>query len=204
MWVVAGGQAIQALTAYRYWQASHDYYERSGSLDQALSAESTYNATAGINALIWFAGFIFLIVWLANVHTSTTSLLPGSKERKYTRAWSIGVWFIPIANLISTPQVIAENQRIAYAARSNGVVSTNWRSTRVYPELVWWWSMVAGGLIIVQVGGTYLDGFYSTSRDFFTGLTAIIAGSVITAIGVTLGAIYVTDLNNRLKEPAAQ
>lgn len=203
MWVVAGGQAIQTLTALLYWQASNAYDERRGSLDKALSAQSTYNTAAGLNALIWFAGFICLIVWLANVHTSTTSLLPGPKERKYSRAWSIGVWFIPIANLVSTPQVIAENQRIAFAARSNGVVNANWRSTRVYPELVWWWILVAGGLITAQFGRTFVDDYSSTSREFFTGLTAIIAGSGITAIGVTFGAIYVTELNNRLKEPAA-
>lgn len=198
MWLVAGAQAIQAFVAFLYWQAYSNWDDGAGTLNEAVSAENTYNAVSTISGIATLAGFVFLVVWSAQVHTTTTSLLPPQKFRKYSRNWSIWVWFIPFANFISTPQVIAENQKIAYAARRNNQVDESWTSTEVKPELIWWWLLVIGGFITNQVGGAMITDYYSSSREYRTGITAIIIGSAITALGVALGARFITEMDAQL------
>jgi len=198
MWVVALAQAVQALTAFLYWNAFNEWRRGDRELDEALPLENAYFAIINVNRLVWLGGLVFLVVWLANVHTTTTSLLPPSGERRYTRLWSIWVWFIPFVNLISTPQVIAENQRIAFTPRSETRLAESWRSTPVKPELVWWWLLVAAGFLVFGVGDRMMADDFSSTREYLTGLTAVMVGSTLTTIGVGIGASYVTDMNERL------
>ncbi len=198
MWVAAASQGILAIFAFRYWQTFGDWFERdTKTWNDALSAESNFNLASGFSWLVWVAGFIFLIVWLANVHTSTTSLLADDQDRKYTRGWSIGVWFIPFANVISTPQVIAENFKIASAPRKNNKVDNSWKTLPVNGELVWWWILVVGGMLTSSVGGQIaIEGV--TSSEILGGLTAVMIGSTAATIGLALGAVVITDMNKEL------
>jgi hypothetical protein len=198
MWVVAGAQMVQAFVAFLYWQAFSSWDDGIGSLNDAVSAENTYNAVSTINGLLWLTGFIFLVVWSAQVHTTTTSLLSPQTSRKYSRTWAIWVWFIPVANFISAPQVIAENQKLAYAPRRNNEVDRSWMSTELKPELIWWWLLVIGGFITTQVGSSMVAAAFTSSRDYLTGVTAIIVGSGISAFGVALGARFIMDMNEKL------
>jgi hypothetical protein len=198
MWVVAGAQLLQAFVAYLYWQAFNNWKSGSGTLNDAISAENVYNAVSTINGLLWLAGFIFLVVWSAQVHTTTSSLLPPETTRKYSRVWAIWVWFIPFANFISTPQVIAENQKLAYAPRRNNQVDRSWMSTELKPELIWWWLLVIGGFVTTQVGSSMATAEFTSSSDYLTGITAIIVGSGISSFGVALGARFIMDMNEKL------
>ncbi len=186
------------MTAFLYWSAFNEWRRGDRRLDQALPLENAYFAIINVNRLVWLGGFVLLVVWLANVHTTTTSLLPEGQSRQYTRGWSIGVWFIPIVNLFATPQVIAENQRIAFTPRSKTTVAESWTSTPVKPELIWWWLLVAAGLIIFGVGDRMMADDFATTREYLTGLTAVMAGSALSTIGVGIGASFVTEMNERL------
>lgn len=197
LWAVAVAQGVLAFMAYRYWQAYSDWTDRQGRFNDALSAENNYKIVSGLSWLVWVGGLIFLIVWLAQVHDTTTSLLPGDKRRKYTRGWTIGVWFIPFVNLVSTPQVVAENQRIAYAFRQRNQVGESWESTPIEPELIWWWVLVAGGMLTSGVGSRFMANAVTT-REYLGGLTAVIIGSGISSFGVALGARFITDMNEKL------
>lgn len=189
---------VQALVAFLYWQAFDNWDNGVGTFDDALSAENTFGSISTLTGLVFFTGFVFLVVWSAQVHTTTTSLLPAQKLRKYSRNWSIWVWFIPFANFISTPQVIAENQKIAFAPRRNNEVDASWASTAVKPELIWWWILVVGGFICNQVGSSMTSGEFTSNSDYLSGITAIIFGSVISAVGIGLGAKFITDMNQKL------
>lgn len=198
MWAVAVFQVIQAIVAIQYWQAMNGWNVGRRSLDDAVSAEDTYIQVAGLNWFIWVIGAIMLIVWLAKVHTTTTSMLPGDRLRKYSKGWSIGAWFIPIANVISVPQIFAENQRIAEAPRINGTVTEAWRSTPIRPELVWWWLLTIGGSIVTQIGGTLIGDPDAPMREYLTGISVIAIGSFVTAAGIAIGAVFLTDIGKKL------
>lgn len=198
MWAVAGFQVIQGIFAIQYWQATNDWNANRRSLDDALAAEGNYTEVAGLNWAVWVVGAIMLMVWLAKAHTTTTSMLPGDRLRKYSKGWSIGAWFIPIANIISVPQIFAENQRIAHAPRVNGVVTESWRSTPIQPGLVWWWLLVVGGSITTQVGSSLHGEPDATMREFLIGISVIAIGSFVTAAGIAIGAVFLTDLSKKM------
>ncbi|MEN9802000.1 MAG: hypothetical protein RLZ37_1125 [Actinomycetota bacterium] len=191
---------LQGFFAYRYWQAFTDWYDRrTGTFEQATSAQSTYSNVSTLAWLVWVVALILLAVWSGHVHTTTTSLLPGNRVRTYSRAWAIWVWFIPVVNVFSTPQVIAENQRIADSHRRNNQVIESWRSTPIQTELYWWWALVAIGMVTSGVGGRIMAEDVTTSREYLGGLTAVMIGSGITALGLAIGAVFITDLNEKLK-----
>jgi hypothetical protein len=195
---VALAQGAQSLVAISYWNALNKWKNGNQSLEKVVSAENIYNVVVTLNRLAWVAGFVFLVVWLANVHTTTTSLLPEEKSRQYTRNWTIGVWFIPFVNLIGPAMVIAENQKIAYADRKANKVDSSWTSVPIKPNLVWWWLLVIGGLVTTQVGGlTIADATASTSA-YMTAVMVVIIGSALTAIGILVGGEFITEMNEKL------
>lgn len=198
MWCVAAFQVIQGLVAIQYWQAVNAWNTGRRSLDDMATAEENYNAVASLSLVVWFAGIVMLIVWLAKAHTTTTSMLPGEQLRKYSKGWSIGAWFIPIANVISVPQIFAENQRIAEAPRVNGVVTESWRSTPIRPNLVWWWLLTVGGSIAYWAGAETIGDPERPIHEYLTGISMISIGCFVSAVGIAIGARLLTDLSKKM------
>lgn len=175
-------------------------YARSGSyssLDDWVSAEDAYFGVVGLAFLVWIATFVLLIIWLVKAHTASSSLLPNPSDRKYSRGWSIGVWFIPLANLVSTPMVFAETQRIAYADRVNGRASPGWRSERLDPKLVWWWVLFIGGILVSRFAESTvtIDG---PIDEYQTAVTISSVGNLVSAAGAVTGALFLRAVSGRL------
>lgn len=195
MWAAAGLNAIASLTAWNYQSAL------TGPLYEAIDAEDLYNSVAGVSLLLGIATFVLLIIWSAKAHTSSASLLNSQGARKYSRGWCIGVWFIPFANIFSTPRVLAEHQRIAFAPRSNGRASHDWGKQPIDQRLIWWWVLFWTGAIVTQIGASSLT-LETSLREYQNGLTAVIFGSLISAVGIAIGAIFVKSVGAALADVA--
>ena len=177
-------------------------YAKSGSrldLENWVSAEDAYFGAAGIALLVWVATFVVLIIWLAKAHTSTSSLLENPNDRKYSRGWCIGVWFIPFANLFSTPKVFAEMQRIAYAERDNGRAAHDWRAGRLDPKLVWWWILFVGGIIVSRAGESMATA-NGPIDEYQSGLNISAIGTLVSAAGAATGAMFIRSVSGRLHD----
>lgn len=207
LWISAGLAAVVAVLALVYRQTLTDWFDGTGSLDEAISIEETFVNWSTFVPVVFMATVVLLIIWLAKAHTATTTLLGEGEHRRYSRAWSIGVWFIPLANVISTPQIFAENQQIADAPRTKGRISGDWRSTPIRLELIWWWILFVGGAIFFRLGLTAsiddpeaFDKMLRTNSidDYSTGLLIAALGGALFAAGTVCGAIFIRHVSNRL------
>jgi hypothetical protein len=94
-------------------------------------------AIAGVlNYLTMAVAGVLVLVWLyrARVNAETISPVPP----RLGRGWTVGAWFVPIANLVLVPMVVAEVWRASTArsGRPTGVTTT---------VTAWWLAVVAAG-----------------------------------------------------------
>lgn len=199
MWANGAAALMFALLANYYRESIADYANSRGSLVAAVEAEDAYNSFGGLFVLLWIAGFVLQVVWIAKAHTSTTSVLASPTQRKYSRGWAIGVWFIPFANIFSTPQVFAEHQRIADAPRVNGVADAEWKTVKVRPTLIWWWILMIGGFVLNRAGISIFSDPQANIDDYQAGLVMASLGMVALAAGMFTGAVFIGQVSKKLQ-----
>lgn len=168
----------------------------------AVDAEDRYVSASNVALVANVGLFILLVVWMWRCHSATDRLRPG--DRKWSRGWTVGGWFIPIANLVIPKRVMNEIERLAIAPRNGGAVDRGWRSVRESAVgWLWWLAFVASWL-----GVRWADNMADDAAANFDGDALISAyglGIGATAVGVAAaicGAIYVGRLSRRLS-PAA-
>lgn len=201
MWVIGAAAVVYTVLAFNYSSALSDFLDGRGSLNTAVEAENNFNGFGPYFALLWITGFVFQVMWIAQAHTTTTSLLIRRDLRKYSRGWAIGVWFIPIANLFSTPQVFAEHQRIADAPRINGWVDQQWKTVKVRPMLIWWWVLMLIGFVVNRAGASMIEDPSADLDEYQIGLAVLSVGLLILGAGVVCGARFIRQVSQNLRPP---
>lgn len=194
MWAIVAGDVFVAVTAISYRSSLSGT-----SLAEAIEAEELYNNAASLVFVLWITTFILLIVWSAKAHTSSTSLLHNQRSRKYSQGWCIGVWFIPFANVFSTPRVFAEHQRIATAPRTNGRAHHDWAKQPLDARLTWWWVLTVLGLVVIQLGAGSLT-LEASLGEYQDGLLGVIVGSLLMAAGIASGALFLRSVGAALAD----
>jgi hypothetical protein len=155
LWLVAmlaQGVVIQRFNAW--WDAP---LGRAHAASEAFESALNARAAAGVGAMVvWTAAFILLLVWMNQAHKTTTWLNP--QPRSWSSGWTVGGWFIPIANLVIPKLVFHEIERLALAARDPDAASRDWRTLPTMPVGWVWWlgALAAYGAFIVS--GVTLDG----------------------------------------------
>ena len=201
MWVIGAAAVVYAVLAFNYSSALSDFLDGRASLNTAVEAENNFNGFGPYFALLWITGFVFQVMWIAQAHTTTTSLLIRKDLRKYSRGWAIGVWFIPIANLFSTPQVFAEHQRIADAPRINGWADLQWKATKVRATLIWWWILMLVGFVVNRSGASMIENPSMDLDEYQIGLAVLSVGLLILGAGVVCGAVFIRQVSQNLRSP---
>lgn len=193
MWANVGVQTLISITALNY-QGS-----LGGPLSNAVDAENLYLSVSGLSLLVWVPTFVLLVVWIAKSHTSTSSLLWADDHRKYSRGWSIGVWFIPFANFFSTPQVFIENARIATTQRASGKVDKGWKVQPRDQHVVWWFVLFLVGMLISRGGASAANS--ATDIDAYrVGLILVAIGALSSAVGIGFGAVHIRRVGTKLAD----
>ena len=194
MWAIVAGDVFVAVTAMSYRSSLSG-----SSLTEAIEAEELYNNATSLAFVLWITTLILLIVWSAKAHTSSTSLLHNQRSRNYSQGWCIGVWFIPFANIFSTPRVFAEHQRIATAPRTNGRAHHEWAKQPLDARLTWWWVPTLAGLVVIQFGAGSLT-LEASLGEYQDGLVAVVVGSLLTAAGIASGALFLRSVGAALAD----
>ena len=198
MWAYVAVTVAMVAVGVAYWGAIEGLRRGDVALDDAIGLENAYQAVAGVQSVAWVSIFVLMIVWLAKAHTATTSLLAVPGARKYSRGWCIGVWFIPFANFISTPQVFAEHQRIADAARTDGWVKGDWKSLPSSRLIPWWWICVIGALFLGRAAGTNAVETADDIGAYSSDILQTVVSDVLMAVGTVLGAIFIGRVGGKL------
>lgn len=126
---IGAAAIIRVITANFVGWAS---YSVGGNLSELMDVTDTVIvlslATFGALAV---AGVLFL-VWLYRVRINAETMTP--EELRLSRGWTIGDWFVPIANLVLAPMVVADVWRASAPAtrRRAGLV------------IAWWTTVLTG------------------------------------------------------------
>ena len=203
MWTSSALALLSTFGAFGAINALGDLEERRigwdgrSTYDDWIIARDAAGAFVGLFWLAWIAGFVVLLVWLHKAHTATQQMWPG--KRKWGSGWTVGGWFIPLANMVIPKLVINEIERIATAPRVGGRVDEGWRRCGT-SALGWvWWLALTPGIFVWQIGATITDAPETTPSDLRIGYWVQGLALLAIAIGLAAGAVFFRRLTRRFR-----
>lgn len=182
-------RAVTHLQLVAYVQAVQSGH-RVASLASGLSADHHVTVAATVNRFATLAFAISVIVWTRRIVTAVSSARPGAM--RYTPGQAVGMWFVPVLNLIRPAQIIAN----AWSA------SGDEPDPAPAPALIplWWASWLLGGTVLVVV--TLVIGVNPSQVVLRQRTFAI--GSTIAAVASCLTVAVVAALTARVRALAAR
>ena len=150
-------------------------------------------------ALLAIAIFVLLIVWSFRAHKATDTLGPG--PRSWSRGWTVGAWFIPLANYILVPMVLSEVHKIAHASRIGGSVEPGWRHRTAPGGLILWFVLYGVGGILLGIGQALFSDDYATESSYRVGLIGMLLGAALIAGACVLAINFINSVSDRLRSP---
>lgn len=170
-----------------------------GVLQRWENGEGFVALSYGLWALLAIAIFVLLIVWSFRAHKATDTLRPG--PRSWSRGWTVGAWFIPLANYILVPMVLAEIHKISLAPRSGSTVEQGWRSRTVPGGLILWFALYGVGGILLLIGQGFFSDDYATESSYRLGLIGMLLGAGFIAGACVLAINFINSVSDRLRSP---
>lgn len=161
---------------------------RAGTLTDAdaTAFDTTTAALGGVYGVLVLAAAIAFLAWLSRSVDNVEVL--GGGTPMATPRWSIGWWFVPIANLFKPFQVVEDlNQRMATRLRSGG--------DRLV--LAWWLLWIGGGIISAIVSRLPNQETLEGLNGFFT---AMILGHTIELTAALLAIAVIRQIQQRADE----
>lgn len=171
-------------------------------LDDGL--QSSYDSYSSILDLVTYVypflliplltGFVFLIIWTRKAYKISETVSIMQSQRRYSRGWTVGAWFIPFGNLFVPKKVITEIERIlAVGAESEERVG-DWQKKPINSNGTWWWIL----WIVTNLMDRYLssnafetvgNGLLTTS-DYFLSTWLSVISNAVTIVSLILGIGY--------------
>ena len=178
--------------------AFDNYVAPSGGASQLRAWDDADSLLAIVSLLelpVMLALFVLLVLWAWFTHAA----VDGLAQRRWGRGWTIGAWFVPIANIVLPKLVLDETDRIASAAVSRNP-AVNWRT--VHTSTVgtfWWWLFVVSNLVMARA--TFANGSIQVDPDigdYRAYYWSIGVGSLIAMVSALCGLFYVQEISHRL------
>ena len=164
-----------------------DYKNFSASRSDLMSADDLVGTANGIFAILFLATATVLIIWQWRGAMNNEVL--GRIRPRYTPGWSIGAWFIPIANFVIPVRIF---QDLWQGADSTNRNFQDWRGLRRWSVIGWWWTFyVAGSVLRFTVSGDRtLDQVRTADR-----VNSV--GSVLLAVAAVLAIFVIRAITDR-------
>lgn len=156
--VVTAIGALVSLAAYREMDAAGD---RSSAAERRLferwaDVDDMTSAMLGLALISWAVALVLLIVWMHRLHRISAVFWTG--HRKWSRGWTVGGWFVPVANLIIPKLVLDEIEQILDCRRTDGSVDPAW-SKHQTSSIGWcWWAFYMTALITLVIQPSWPEG----------------------------------------------
>ena len=96
------------------------------------SDSNSIDVIAAIDVLVFYASLVFFLRWIYCANVNARSL--GASGMRFTPGWSVGWFFVPVANLVMPYQVMRE----IWQASSN---PGNWKGEPVPAKIGAWWGL---------------------------------------------------------------
>lgn len=176
---------IRLLQATRLGQVSQEQFESNDDRQQLLAVASV---------ILMVAGTVCFVMWFHRVYRNLPAL--GAAGLRYTPAWAVAYWFIPILNLGRPCQVACEIWR-ASDPEVEETWGTAWQRARLTPLVGLWWAtwLIANFAVYLasRLPTDTIDQLTSTSW-------CMIAATVPSLLSVSLAIWLVTAIDRRQEE----
>jgi hypothetical protein len=181
--------SLAAVASYSEWRdASPGSDEKIRAFRDLTDADNAISASYGMWWLSALVVFILMIIWVNQAHKASQTLWDGA--RAWSSGWTVGGWFVPVANAIIPKLVITEIERIGQAPRiPSGHVADGWQSHRPSALGTLWWIMFVAGTLLGSIGAIGYDS--SDAADWEWGYWLLAAGHAVLTASAVLGALYV-------------
>ena len=203
MWAMAVLGVITAIAAVAsigsfstYWDTSPGSRAERLALDDWTAVEDTFIAFGAFLFLAGIVVVILLMIWMNSAHKTTQQFWSG--PRSWSSGWTVGGWFIPLANLIIPKLVLTEIEKLALAPRTAGAVGADWRSRRSSAIGWLWWIGLIVGLIVNNVGTSLGNSVDSSAGEIRTSYALSAGGCTLIAVSSVFGALYVRRIGRRV------
>jgi hypothetical protein len=203
MWATAGlaiVTGVLGLAAKRAFDA-HVLRQPDAATEQQALFDWIDSSNAWVNAeafvmFSWTAMFVLTVVWMYQAHKATRSLWPG--QRKGSAGWTIGGWFVPLAQFVLPKLVLNEIERISRSPRRGGYVDAGWKDQST--SAIGWlsWIGVSCGVVLIVVGSLLMSDLEPSPAEMRSGYTVESIGMFSSAVGLALGAVFVRHVARRL------
>ena len=207
-WAVAALSVILAvislvgLTTFNsFWDARPGSIAEADAGDNVDAADSAINGLGGAAIMVAVVIFVLIVVWTYQAHKATQALWRGT--RTWSSGWSVGGWFIPLANAVIPRLVLTEIEKIALAPRTDGVVGEDWRKRPTAAAGWLWWVFFIVGTSVFFFGFGSFDDPVGTPTSWRVGYWMTAVGSAALAVSGCFGAIYVRRIGRALS-PATE
>ena len=124
---------------------------------RAQDADDLAKAAAAIYGLLGLATAVVFIIWMWRAAKNNEAL--GRMNPRFGPGWSIGGWFIPIANFVIPILIMQDLWRGSDPGVSRG--DPGWRTSRGSGLFGWWWAVWLLGVVRVFVGSDNADSNHS-------------------------------------------
>ena len=166
--------------------------------DEVSAADDGVAGAYLLSSMCEIALFVLLIVWLWRAYSNTRVF--GAGPWRWGRGWTVGSWFIPLANLVIPKLLINDAWRGADARAPQNPL---WRRLPVAGVVTMWWVLLVAGRVLLQIadaGATVVDDMADVVP--FDQFGAVVA--LLCMAGCILGAIAVWKMFRRQHERAAE
>jgi hypothetical protein len=199
LWATAVAYGAAGLAWFGLWAVWDEWFNDTGTatFGDVLSMD---DAVGGFLGLAWFGtlvtGILFLI-WFFQAYQAAAST--GATGRSWGAGWTIGSWFIPVANLVIPKLVMNEVDRMSNSWAGIPPIEDRWRHSGRSPlSDIWWivWVVAA----VLSTFGFILWGSVGWD-DSANGPAMIISaiGALLNTAAAALGGAWVLVLGRRLR-----
>lgn len=201
--ILAAVVGLVSLLAFNtYWDTPINSRAEEQAYDDWIAIDDGFSTLAGFAVICGLVLFVLLIIWSNSAHKTTQQLWFG--DRKWSSGWTVGAWFIPLANAILPKLVLNEIERLALEQRVGGQAAATWRTrSLVAVGNLWWFGLVAG-MVLTQIGGGIGNDVESSSGDIRASYALTALGLSVVGVSAIFGALYIRRLGRRLSPAGMQ
>jgi hypothetical protein len=161
-------------------------------IGRANDADSFVDGASAFSTLTQLAIVVLFIIWQFRAAKNNEAL--DRSGARFTPGWSIGAWFIPLANLVIPVLIFQDLWRGATPTTPRG--DPRWRSATGSVLIGFWW---AAWLLSLLRFGASNSGLHESNSldDIETSNIIALVGVVATAVAAVLAAFVVWTLSRR-------
>lgn len=200
LWSFATTVAAMLLTAVAVLTTFNNYLDEVDepwtAFDRWQTAEDIFNIIFLVSLAVIIPVIVLLQVWSFKSHKATGWLWP--RERKWSRGWSVGAWWIPLANFLLVPMVLTEIYKIASGPRDGQSTRNGWALGKSSTSLILWFVLSGVGIGLFYGGADLTNGDSFTVAEYRWGVALVMGGAALLVGAAILAIGFVRNVSRKL------